>query len=1136
MGYGDWLREPKKKYPKINDINNVAGGGTGIEGANVQNVSSGYGNWLNKGTVQPVPELQRAIPAIENVPVNPTGSYSNWLNNGTVSTPEVQPVTGAQVTPITRQRMRQATSPVSAITEASAPTTTPTTAQTPSTASVTPTEHVETYAEYLSHGAEPPEYLQDDNAKVYDEKNKEALAEIDKIVAEGGTNATTPETTPETSQNGTNKMMEAAEASKNLSYESAEKARAEAERAADVARQRAVADANAAYAQNKAEYGAKAEAMGNMGLTGGGYSDWLNASAYAQNRSDVQIAQAKSDAAKSTAKYNEEQAKLAADIQYNNQKYTTEEKNLALYEQLLRGVSDGTYTLDDAKALANAFGFSEEWTNSVINSANNYNDKIGKEEEDIKTEQNRSDYTNILIGASNGTYDEATASALAKEYGLTDDQTTAIINAAKGHKGEKTGDSFVDLLVGASNGSVTKEVAAAIAKHYGLTDDQLDAIKGAADAYNTKIGNEEEKSESQQKTSNFIGLLASANSGELTAADLAQIATELGLSDEQKKLLEDAAGRYEDSSDEAKAASKSANFAALLDGANSGAYTAEQIEELAKMFGFDETEDEKLITTLKTAADAYKTAQDNAKAEANDEVKKNVYINLLDAANRGGYTETQIENLAKMYELTDDQVSELKTAAQNYATENADAIAKDKSTQKSMTFVELLNGANSGAYSEAQIAELAKMFGFSETEDEGLITILKNAAKAYADGELEYDEQQRSATFVELLNGANSGAYNADQISQLASMFGFNINDEEDANLIKMLQKAANAFDSEETANELKNDKQYQNGVYAELLSGVNTGAYTGAQAADLANRFGLDKDAQDALVEAGEIYLSNKETEEKEAKEGDYVYNKNVLKQQVTSDTTDEEIQSWLDDDLIDADGANSLKEHRKIVAVKELDELIKSGDLESAAERADELYERGVIGTDAYQKTYLDKFVANIKFDGADTIENLKTLENDLKIYLDSRKISQKDYNNALKYLYQSAFPSVDSFKYVGDLKYQIGTQTISGVIASPVMNDYNGGALYDEILRGHITSFNNAVSSGTIPEYGSLLYGGNVYFKDGKGTWYVISPLGSDNQTLIGLYRNALASVAAPTAPTHASDTVQVPNTPVTPQIKN
>ena len=70
---------------------------------------------------------------------------------------------------------------------------------------------------------------------------------------------------------------------------------------AEIYKERAATDAQASYMQNMSTYGVNAENMAKMGLTGGGYSDYLNAQAYAQKRGEMQTASANEAAMKQQA-------------------------------------------------------------------------------------------------------------------------------------------------------------------------------------------------------------------------------------------------------------------------------------------------------------------------------------------------------------------------------------------------------------------------------------------------------------------------------------------------------------------------------------------------------------------------------------------------------------------------------------------------------------------------------------------------------------------------------------------------------------------------------------------------------------------------------------------------------------------
>ena len=118
--------------------------------------------------------------------------------------------------------------------------------------------------------------------------------------------------------------------------------KAEADRQAEAAKERAAVDAQASYAQNMATYGTNAENMAQMGLQGGGYSDYLNAQAYAQKRADVQQANVTEQAAKAqnTATYEDALSEInKSDIEYQEKQ---REKAAALKQSALDAINQGS--------------------------------------------------------------------------------------------------------------------------------------------------------------------------------------------------------------------------------------------------------------------------------------------------------------------------------------------------------------------------------------------------------------------------------------------------------------------------------------------------------------------------------------------------------------------------------------------------------------------------------------------------------------------------------------------------------------------------------------------------------------------------------------------------------------------------
>lgn len=1024
-----------------------------------------------------------------------------------------------------------------------------------------------------------------------------------------------------------NLLMIMAEEAKNTTYGAAERQRQEAERQADINRQRAIADANSAYEQNKASYGAKAEALGNMGLTAGGYGDWLNASAYAQNRSEVQGARAQSDAAKREAKYTEDMTKLQADQEYSNKKYQAEsdyqsklydidtsyrtnmseaeqsklaadkaaqdaereakrqadskhsenvynadssyadwlnkaetaeregklqsdieykgflyeseqeakdqkleasqkaenaklnaeisyvegilgnskalaeykeslnagtkeaeEKKAALYAQMLSGASNGEYGADEIASLADAFGFSQEWKNQLISSANNYAGKVENAENKAEGEQKTSIYTGMLDSVNSGAYTAEQISYLADRYGLSDDDKQSLIAAANKYASEnktqsaedkatQATKSFVGLLESASAGQFNAAELEQIATEFGLSDTQKDLLVKAADRYAGKVSDSETKADADYKNGIYTELLNAANAGGYTAEqvkDLAarfgldkdsqdklakaaqgyadkvskaegeaadaeakneeiqqrktyvdllngvysgaydsnlvsDLADEFGLSDSQKKSLIAAADRYADDiaagKTEADSEYKRGVYTELLDIANRGGYDESQIEALANEYGLSDNQKKSLIS----AAQSYASRAGDEKAQSEAQTKLNIYTNLLDAANMGGYTEEQIGNLATRYGLDEAQTAELKAAANAYATNNANAVAKDEAAQKNMQFINLLGSANLGELTKEELANVANALGL----DKDQMSLLEKAADRFTAASEEEKSAQKTMNFISLLDGANTGAYNSEQIAQMAEMLGLDPENEADKELIDMLKTAADDFAEGEAGKTAKEDMQYQNAIYSELLAAANNGDYTEAQIKELANRFGIE-DTDNILADAAKSAAEKAAAEELELKKGQSKENSLIIKGELTGDTTDEFIDDYVDAGYITEEDAEKLKKDRTAIAKTEVEDLIKNGNYDGAIKRAEELYAEGTgnLDPDTYQNANFEWQKNNCS--QVKTVDDIKTCEAELKNALSAGQISQADYDSLTEYMYQNVGGKIDANSY--------------------------------------------------------------------------------------------------------------------------
>lgn len=229
-----------------------------------------------------------------------------------------------------------------------------------------------------------------------------------------------------------------------------DKRKTEADRQAEAAKERAAVDAQASYAQNMASYGTNAENLAQMGLQGGGYSDYLNAQAYAQKRADVQQANVTEQAAKA--------------------------QNNATYEDALSELNRGD---------------------------------IEHREKEKETEAQKKDsvYASLWEKAidPNSNLTAENIAAMGKEYGLDDAKITELQNIVATSRKDKNSNMYGSLLELANSGSMSAEQVAKIAVDKGLDADQIKGLMDAANKYKENI----------YKT-NYSGFMGSIEDGKIT--------------------------------------------------------------------------------------------------------------------------------------------------------------------------------------------------------------------------------------------------------------------------------------------------------------------------------------------------------------------------------------------------------------------------------------------------------------------------------------------------------------------------------------------------------------------------------------------------------------------------------------------
>ena len=199
----------------------------------------------------------------------------------------------------------------------------------------------------------------------------------------------------------------------NTTYEpSIEQKRQSAYTEAEKERQRAIVDVHNAYETNKSNYGANAEALGAMGLTGSGYSDYMNSSAYATARGEVQKANAQSAYTKRVA--DETAAKeQSAYVSARTDKFNAIVSNI------------GSYDTEQINALVKENGFTEEQAAALTAARSEW-----------ETEQRNANYNDVLKGAKDGTYNFTQVEGYIKQYGFDEEQAGTLRGIFTNEAGE----------------------------------------------------------------------------------------------------------------------------------------------------------------------------------------------------------------------------------------------------------------------------------------------------------------------------------------------------------------------------------------------------------------------------------------------------------------------------------------------------------------------------------------------------------------------------------------------------------------------------------------------------------------------------------------------------------------------------
>ena len=273
-----------------------------------------------------------------------------------------------------------------------------------------------------------------------------------------------------------------------------------ANKEAEIAKQKAMVDAQSSYQTNKAGYGANAEALAKMGLSGGGYSDYIEAQAYAQKRQEAQTASAV-----------EAQTKAANEQTYQDFIRQANEKlaEKALYDERVADEREYAEQQKEDERLYNEQILAEqrEYQEKQLQDQREYNEKLTAEErayqeklaaeererQQAKLESDRAyseklaaeerAYQEKLIEEQRAYEEEQRAKQKAE-----DKEYQEYLEHKQAEAEKKT--QYEKLLNGANSGQYTSEQLSSLGKQYALDDAQIKTLTDSASKYKQNMQNE----------------------------------------------------------------------------------------------------------------------------------------------------------------------------------------------------------------------------------------------------------------------------------------------------------------------------------------------------------------------------------------------------------------------------------------------------------------------------------------------------------------------------------------------------------------------------------------------------------------------------------------------------------------------
>lgn len=354
--------------------------------------------------------------------------------------------------------------------------------------------------------------------------------------------------------------------------------------------------------------------------------------------------------------------------------------------------------------------------------------------------------------------------------------------------------------------------------------------------------------------------------------------------------------------------------------------------------------------------------------------------------------------------------------------------AKEEANKAKMdaAFLTLMNSAKSGAYTAAEIRDMAAKSGLTDETDIG--TLASIAETAYAKGETEKAETETAATnktYISVLDLAKSGTYTADEIRDIAARMGVT-NNEDIEKLASAADTAYTKTQTEKTETETEADTAAQNQAFLTLMDSAKSGGYTPDEIRDMAARMGVTN-AED--VEKL-VTIATEAKAKKDKADAEVAYGNAYESGKITSDTSDADIDKLIADGTITAEQREQAIKDRDAEVEYDFAQIANQNGIEAAYKWLDRQYTAGKYSKSEYQETYYNTVVSELdSMDGS--AASIAAMREKIDKYAKEGKLTAADAENLSKYHIARNYGIVDeSIEYSGYSSARlVATITING-----------------------------------------------------------------------------------------------------------